>query len=133
MEGKDMFIENESAFGFDETVEKLEQAIKAESWGLLHTHDLQGILNGKGFDVEPTKVFAICKPPFANKLLSNDDLKIFSSLMPCRVSVAQKENGKVYVSRMNFGTFASMIGGDVGDIMRDAYKEVENMLTEIIR
>lgn|SRR5690554_2920605 len=133
MEGKDMFIENESAYGFEETVEKFEQAVKSESWGLIHTYDLQEILEGKGFEVEATKVFSICKPPYANKLLSNDDLKIFSSLMPCRVSVTQKENGKTYVSRMNFEALASTIGGDVGDIMGDAYKEVERMLTSVVR
>jgi uncharacterized protein (DUF302 family) len=129
---ENMFLENESKYNFDETLEHLTTEIKAASWGLKHTHDLQGMLKEKGYDVNSARVLEICKPIFANELLNDDSLKIYSNMMPCRISVYKKEDGKTYISRMNIEAFSAMIGGKVGEVMQNAYRDVETFLIKVI-
>ena len=129
---ENMFIENQSKYDYEETLQKLAVEIQAAGWGLKHTHDLQGMLKEKGLDVNAASVLEICKPPFANELLADDNLKIYASMMPCRISVYNKENGKTYISRMNIEAFSSMIGGKVADIMGKAYSDVEAFLIHVI-
>lgn len=132
MDLENMFLENQSKYNFEETIAKLEEEVKNASWGLIHVHDLQGILKGKGFDVKAVQVFEVCKPTYANQLLSNDELRIYSNLMPCRLSVYEKEDGKTYISRMNNGMFAGLIGGEAKEVMSGAYEEVENFVANLV-
>lgn len=130
---ENLFIENQSKFDYEETLQKLATEIKAAGWGLKHTHDLQGMLKEKDFDVNATSVLEICKPPFAHELLVDDELKIYASMMPCRISVYKKEDDKTYISRMNVEAFAAMIGGKVGSVMEKAYRDVEAFLVQIVK
>lgn len=127
-----MFLENRSKYPFTETVERLSQAITDGGWGILHTHDLQGTLSKKGYDVLPAKVIELCKPQFAQKLLSADDLRIYSTMMPCRISVYEKADGTTYISRMDNGALSKQIGGVVEEVMGGAFSEVEQFLAKVI-
>ena len=68
----EMFIENESKYSFDETVEKLSESIIAAGWKVTHIHDLQGTLIKNNFDVLPVKIMEVCRPDYSVKLLSRD-------------------------------------------------------------
>jgi len=127
-----MFLENESKYNFPETVEKLKAEIEKKTWKVSTVHDLQETLKKNGTDVLPIKVFALCHPKHSSKILSRDDERIVSSLMPCRVSVYEKSNGKTYVSRMNTGVLAKSIGGIIEEVMIDSSKEVEEILSSLI-
>ncbi len=52
--------------------------------------------------------------------------------MPCRISVYEKSNGKTYISRMNSGILAKSFGGTVEEVMTEASKEVEEILSLLI-
>lgn len=132
MEIENMFIEGQSKFDFNGTVEALETLIKNGGWGLKHTHDLAGMLKEKDFNVLPAKAMEICKPPLANEVLAQDATRIYSNMMPCRLSVYEKEDGKTYISRMNIEMFGNMIGGDVAKVMSGAYHEVEKFIDEVV-
>ena len=127
-----MFLENESKYNFAETVEKLTAEIEKKTWKVSVVHDLQETLKKNGTEVLPIKVFALCHPKHSSKILLKDNERIVSSLMPCRVSVYEKSNGKSYISRMNTGVLAKSMGGIVEEVMIASSKEVEEILSSLI-
>jgi len=127
-----IFLENESKYNFAETVEKLTAEIEKKAWKVSAVHDLQETLKKNGSEVLPIKVFALCHPKHSSKILSKDDERIVSSLMPCRVSVYEKSNGKSYISRMNTGVLAKSIGGIIEEVMTDSSNGVEEILSSLI-
>lgn len=128
---KDMFFESKSKYDFDKTVLKLTEVVVESGWRVTHTHDLKETMNKNGFEVHPVKVIELCNPKYAYRLLSADDLRIFSNMMPCRISVYEKADGKTYVSRMNSALFAAQIGGVVEEVMTAAYGDAEKFIAKI--
>ena len=127
-----LFLENESKFAFAETVEKLIAEIENKGWKLSAVHDLQETLSKFGTDVLAVKVFALCHPKHSSKILTRDDERIVSSLMPCRISVYEKSNGKTYISRLNSGILAQSIGGIIEEVMSASTRDVEDILVPLI-
>jgi len=127
-----MFLENESKYNFAETVEKLTAEIERKTWKVSAVHDLQETLKKNGTEVLPVKVFAICHPKHSSKILLKDDERIVSTLMPCRVSVYEKSDGKTYISRMNSGVLAKSFGGIIEEVMIASTNDVEEMLSSFI-
>lgn len=123
-----MFIESISRFGFDETAGKLEAAIEAAGWKLTAVHNLQETLKKHGTEVLPVKVFALCHPKHSGRILTLDDERIVSSLMPCRVSVYLKSDGHTYISRLNPAQMAGAFGGVVEEVMTASAADVEEIL-----
>jgi uncharacterized protein (DUF302 family) len=71
---------------FDQAVEDLDVAVKRNDFGVLHVHDLGGTLRSKGIDFEEQcKVFEVCNPVQAAKVLSTD--MRLNMALPCRISV----------------------------------------------
>lgn len=89
-------------------------------------------MQNNGLNVLPAKVIELCKPKYAYNILSDDALRIYFNMMPFRISVYEKADGKTYVSRMNVPMFASQIGAVVEQTMAEAYGEVEKFLKEIV-
>ena len=128
MNTSEMFIEFESKFGFAETVEKLSETILEKDWKMPAIHDLQETLKKSGKDVLPVKIIELCSPKYSFQLLEKDNLRNVSSLMPCRISVYEKSNGKNYISLMNANLFANQIGGLVEIVISQAYSEIEKII-----
>jgi len=128
-----LFIESESITGFNETIELLKTAVEQKTWKLTAIHDLQETLKKNGYDVQPVKVFAICHPKHSSKILTLDDERIVSPLMPCRISVYMKSNGKTYISRMNPAVMSDMFTGVTAQVMAESAAEVEEILKTIIK
>jgi uncharacterized protein (DUF302 family) len=97
-------------------------------WKLLGEHDLQAKMKANGFDVLEVRVFDICKPAYASRILDKDAERIVSPLMPCRVAVYKKSDGKTYISRMNSGLMARPLKGIVPVVMGKAAADVEEIL-----
>lgn len=127
-----LFLENESKYSFTETVEKLTVEIENQGWKLSAVHDLQETLSKFGTDVLAIKVFALCHPKHSSKILTRDDERIVSSLMPCRISVYEKSNGKTYISRVNTGLLAKSIGGIIEEVMLASTSDVEDILIPLL-
>ncbi len=128
-----MFLENESKYGFDETVEKLKAEAEQKTWKVVAVHDLQNTLANNGYDVLPVKVFSVCHPKHSSKILEKDDERLVSSLMPCRVSVYEKSDGKVYISRMNTGVLSKTFGGIIEEVMESSTAEIEEILKPLLK
>ena len=133
MEKPVVMLENESRYGFDETISQLSAIIVERGWKITTTHDLQGTMKKNGKEVLPVSVIELCNPNHAYQILSKDEFRDVSPMLPCRISVYEKSDGKTYLSRMNATAFAGMIGGEAGATMVLAFTETEEMIREIIR
>lgn len=128
-----MFFENRSRFGFEETINQITKLVPENEWKVIQILDLQETMRKNGKDVLSVKVLEICKPDYAYRLLSEDSLRIYSNMLPCRVSVYEKTDGETYISRMNSEMFASQIGGVMQEVMSKAFDEVEAIVKEIAK
>ena len=123
-----MMKEAESRYDFTESVERFEQSVLSMGWRIPAVHDLQQTMRNNGKEVNQVKVFEICQPDHAYKILSLDRERIVSSMMPCRVSIYEKSDGKTYISWMNTRLMGNMMGGVIADVMGIATEESEAMI-----
>lgn len=129
---KAMFIESKSSKNFADTVNLLTEIIVNGNWKVITIHDLQETMKKNGYEVMPVKVLEVCHPKYASKLLAQNDERIYSNIMPCRISIYKKENGGTYISRLNSGLMASQIGGDIlEEVMKNSFNEVERFIAKI--
>ena len=81
-------------------------------------------LEKSGKEVKPVKVIEICKPRYSGELLELNDERIISVMMPCRISVYEKDDGKTYVALINPGFMASGLPESITAVMSTASDEV---------
>jgi uncharacterized protein (DUF302 family) len=94
------------ALGFDEAIGRVEQALKAEGFGVLTRIDVKATLKEKlGIDREPMVILGACNPPFAHQALEAEPQ--VGLLMPCNV-VVREHAGSVVVEAMNPELMATM-------------------------
>jgi len=125
---KMMIIEDQSQYNFERTFEELENSVKEHDWKIPKVHDLQKTMAKFNKKVRPVKVIELCHPDHAGRILKESDERIVSSLMPCRVAIYEKADGKTYFSRMNSGMMASIMGGLISEVMAEASTENEEIL-----
>jgi uncharacterized protein (DUF302 family) len=116
-------VEKPSRFGFDATVEKLTNEAELREWKVPAVHDLQQSLAKSGKSVKPVKVIEICKPKYSGQMLELNDERIISVMMPCRISVYEKEDGKTYVSLINAGEMSESLPANIAKVMKEASDE----------
>ena len=116
-------VENQSRFGFDKTVEMLIAEAERRDWKIPAVHDLQQSLAKSGKAVRPVKVIEICKPQYSGKMLELNHERIISVMMPCRISVYEKEDGLTYIGLINAGEMASGLPATISDVMKAASDE----------
>ena len=122
-----MIVTDESKMGFDETVEALQKAIADANWVVSGVLDVNKSMANKGVEFEPrVKLVQLCSPKHAGSVLTSS--MAMSAMMPCTVSVWVGDDDKVYVSRMNTGFMAALLGGDAGRIMGREVAPAENAI-----
>lgn len=81
-----MYYIVETQKSFDQAAEDLASAVIRNGFGVLHIHDLGATLRSKGIVFEEEcKVFEVCNPAQAAKVLSTD--MRLNMALPCRISV----------------------------------------------
>jgi len=128
-----MFKENRNLKDFNTTVAKVEEAVVAKGWKIPHVHDLQATLKKFDKDVRSVKVFEICHPDHSYEILSRDQERIVSNLMPCRIAVYEKQDGTVWISRMNSGVIAKSMSKVIRKTMSAAARDVEEIIAEVLQ
>lgn len=95
---------------FDQASEDLDTAVKKYNFGVLHIHDIGNTLRGKGisFD-EQCRVFEVCNPAQAAKVLSTD--MRLNIVLPCRISVFT-ERGKTRIGLIKPEQMLSALSDD---------------------
>lgn len=94
---------------FRATVQRAENALKEQGFGILTRIDVKATLKEK-LDVErdPFLILGACNPPFAHRALELEPR--VGLLMPCNVVVRQ-DGDRVRVEAMNAGLMATMFPG----------------------
>ena len=118
MKSNQFIIEEISLFDFDKTVEKLVAEAERREWKVQFVHDLQHSLAKSGKSVKPVKVIEICKPEYSGQMLELSDERIISVMMPCRISVYEKEDGKTYIALINTGNMTNGQSVKIAELMK---------------
>jgi uncharacterized protein (DUF302 family) len=132
MNAVEMLFENLSPYGFDETITRIASAVEEKGWKTPAVHDLQQTMKNFGKEVLPVKVFEICHPKHSSRILESDNERIVSAMMPCRISVYERSDGKTYVSRINSGKMSALLGGLIEEVMKDATADVEGIVEKAL-
>jgi len=116
-----MYYIVETQKAFNQASADLESAVIRNGFGVLHIHDLGTTLRSKGiaFD-EECKVFEVCNPAQAAKVLSTD--MRLNMALPCRISV-YTEKGKTKIGLIKPVPMLSALSQDAALVQ--VAKEVE--------
>lgn len=127
-----IIIEQVSPFDVATTVEKLVAAAALKDWQNPAVHNLQQSLAKSGKTVRPVQVVEICKPEYSGAMLERNDEMIVSVMMPCRISVYQKEDGKAYVALLNMAEMVTGFSPAAVDAIRGATKESLDIVKSVV-
>jgi len=127
-----IIIELVSPFDVPTTVEKLVGAAIQRQWQNPAIHNLQQSLAKAGKDVRPVQVIEICKPEFSGQILEKNHERMVSVMMPCRISVYEKEDGKAYVSLLNTSAMAAGMPVTIVTPMLGAADETLEIVKSVI-
>lgn len=113
---------------FNESIEKVTEALKAEGFGVLTEIDIKKNLKSK-LDVNFNNyiILGACNPPYALKALQAED-KI-GTMLPCNVIVQELDSGDIEVSAVN--PLASMQAVK-NDELKEIAEEITNKLRSVI-
>jgi uncharacterized protein (DUF302 family) len=125
-----MFVEQESPLGFEETMNALEESAEANQWTISHRYNLQAAMEKNGFEVEPVMVMSLCKPVYANNILSNNSSRLISAIMPCRLAVYEKQ-GRTYTSVLNSRIMYPFLNKEDRRTLRATTDETMNIINFI--
>lgn len=131
MVNNDFLAEKRSKYKFDETIDLLKSKAERGGWSIPAVHDLQQSLARSGKIVKPVKVIEICKPEYSGKMLELNDERIISVMMPCRISVYEKDDGKVYISLLNAAFLASGLPDKIANVIKDASDDTFKLVKSV--
>lgn len=94
---------------------RVEEALKAEGFGVLTEIDIQATMKTKlDKDYLPHLILGACNPVFADKVLSLD--QHISLMLPCNVSIRELDNEAIEVAVINPLPAMKMIGNPDIDV-----------------
>jgi uncharacterized protein (DUF302 family) len=120
MKTNHLVLEYPSKHNFEKTVDALIKEAEKREWKVPAVHDLQLSLAKSGKTVKPVKVIEICKPAYSGQMLELNHERIMSVMMPCRISVYEKDDGLTYIALLNAGDMTSGLQENIAKIMKDA-------------
>lgn len=114
-----MFREVPSPFGVEETVARIQQNIQntGNGWTLIGLRNPGKAVEADGGNTLPVIMVEACSTKYSGPILNDDSVRFLSILMPCKISVYKKNDGKTYIGLMNAGPMGRMFGPKVGEIM----------------
>ena len=123
-----MYYIVETSKSFEQASVDLESAVKRHGYGVLHVHDLGTTLRNKGisFD-EQCKIFEVCNPGQAAKVLSTD--MSLNMALPCRISVFT-DKGKTRIGLIKPVEMLSALSEDAA--LAQIAREVEEQTTQMV-
>ena len=123
-----MYYIVETSKSFDEASADLELAVKRHDFGVLHVHDLGSTLRSKGIAFEEQcKVFEVCNPAQAAKVLATD--MRLNMALPCRISVFT-DKGKTQIGLIKPAQMLSALSQDAALV--EVSEEVEAQTIQMV-
>ena len=120
--GSLMFEERESPFTVEETVARIQHNIQVagNGWALFGLRYPARPVEAEGVSILPVMAIEACSPKYSGPILKDDKTRFLSLLMPCKISVYKKSDGKVYIGTMN----AALIGKFFGPLVAETMEHV---------
>jgi uncharacterized protein (DUF302 family) len=118
-----MFKEVQSPFGMEETIARIQHNVQdnpelqAKGWVLSGLRNPARAVQNTGGNVLPVQMIEVCSTKYSGPILKEDTVRYLSILMPCKISVYKKQDGKTYIGTMNAGLMGKMFGPLVGETM----------------
>jgi uncharacterized protein (DUF302 family) len=114
-----MFTERLSPFGMEETVARIQHNIQntGNGWSLSGLRNPAKAVQTDGGNVLPVMMIEACSTKYSKPILKDDTVRFLSILMPCKISIYKKNDGKVYIGTMNAALMGKLFGSLVGDVM----------------
>jgi uncharacterized protein (DUF302 family) len=123
-----MYYIVETEKSFDQASADLDSAVKRHGFGVLHVHDLGTTLRSKGIAFEEQcKVFEVCNPAQAAKVLSTD--MRLNMALPCRISVFT-DKGKTKIGLIKPVQMLSALSKEAALV--EVAKEVETKTIQMV-
>jgi uncharacterized protein (DUF302 family) len=124
-------IQKRTQLTFDQALARVQEALKAEGFGILTQIDVQATLKEKiGVDFRRYRILGACNPKLAFRALSTE-LEV-GVMLPCNVVVYEGDDGKAVVAAIDpMATIASthtglnVIAGEVRFALQRALSAVE--------
>ncbi len=125
-----VFEERESPFTVEETVARIQHNVEAagNGWSLSGLRYPTRPLEAEGINALPVMLIEACSTKYSGPILKDDKVRFLSLLMPCKIGVYKKNDGKVYIGIMNAGLIGGLFGPLVGETMRHVVKDQESFL-----
>jgi len=127
-----MFLQTESPKSLSETVKAFKEEVITGGWSILNVTNMAGILSEKGYTLSPVLIFDVCSGKYSAQILSRDEHRFVTPLMPCRVSIYQTQQGKVIIARLNAKSMAPMFSPELADTMTRSGGEIEVIIDKTI-
>jgi uncharacterized protein (DUF302 family) len=130
MAGGLMFEERVSPFTVEETVARIQHNVEAagNGWSLSGLRYPVRPLEAEGINALPVMLIEACSTKYSGPILKDDNVRFLSLLMPCKIGVYKKNDGKVYIGIMNAGLIGKLFGPLVGETMSHVVKDQESFL-----
>lgn len=123
-----MYYIVETGKSFAQASSDIETSIKNNGFGVLHVHDLGATLRSKGIEfVEECRIFEVCNPAQAAKVLSAD--MRLNMALPCRISVFT-EKGLTKIGLIKPAQMLSSLSDD--KMLVQVAKEVEEKTIRMV-
>lgn len=128
--GSMMFEERVSPFTVEETVARIQQNVQAagNGWALFGLRYPARPVEAEGVSVLPVMAIEACSPKYSGPILKDDKVRFLSLLMPCKISVYKKSDGKVYIGTMNAGLIGKFFGPLVAETMEGVIADQKKFL-----
>ncbi|MEW5787733.1 MAG: DUF302 domain-containing protein [Pseudomonadota bacterium] len=126
-----MFDLRKSRLGFEETVTAIRTTAQKRGWKLGDTQDMQKAMGEAGAkDAKRMKVISLC-PAGANEKVAKAGAGKAPPL-PCRATVFDGRDGKIYVMRMNLGNMAKAMQGELAKALAEVAAEEDALYKDIL-
>ena len=108
--------------GFDETIARVTEALKAEGFGILTQIDVTATMKAKlDKDFRPYRILGACNPALAFEASSAEPR--IGVMLPCNVVVQQPRDGEVEISAIDPGAAMQAVGNPALDGVATSVRE----------
>lgn len=126
-----MFDLRKSRLGFDETVNAIRAAAQKRGWKLGETQDMGTAMKEAGAkEAKRMKVIPLCPAGANEKVAKAGGGK--TPPLPCRVTVFDGKDGKIYLMRMNLSNLAKTMQGELATAIGEVAAEEDALYKDII-
>ena len=116
---------------FENAIQKVTEALKAEGFGILTEIDIKATLKKKlDVDFYNYKILGACNPPFAYKALLAED-KI-GTMLPCKIIIQERVSGQVEISAVDpVASMQAIENKELGDIASEIRARLQKVIKEL--